>query len=217
MIRNLLAAKNLKTAAALSGLLVAGLAHAGCGDAPVPAGKQHSSTRSSPAVYRSDGLVRTAFVTVGDQWFEDASIVGLWEFEVRLNGAQNGLPDGFLFDWGLAMWHEDGTEMQFSAGRPPSSGDVCMGVYRASGRNKFKMHHVALGLSPPQAGAAGTYAGPAIIEVVATVDRSGDNYTGSYTLTQFPGSPEDGTEFNEKGTPLAVFNATITAHRVTVK
>jgi len=217
MIWNLLASKNVKIAVALSGLLVAGLAHAGCGDAPAAAGKQHSSNPGAPAVYRADGLVRTAFMTVGDQWFEDASIVGLWEFEVRLKGAQNGLPDGFLFDWGLAMWHEDGTEMQFSAGRPPSAGDVCLGVYRAIGRNTFKMHHVALGLSPPQAGAAGTYVGPAVIEVVATVDRSGENYTGSYVLSQFAGSPDDGTEFNEKGMPLAVFNAMITAHRVTVK
>jgi hypothetical protein len=150
---------------------------------------------------------------VGDEWFERSSIVGLWEFEVHLNGAQNGLPDNFLFDWGLATWHDDGTEIQFSAGRPPSSGDVCMGVWRQVERSKFKLHHVALGLTPPDA--SGTFVGPAIIKAEVTVDPSGEKYRGPYTLTMYPGSPDSGTEFNESGTPLVVFNATITAKRVT--
>lgn len=180
MIWNLPASKNLKTAAAFSGLLAAGLAHPGCGDAPAAGGRQHSSTRGEPAVYRADGLLHTAFMTVGDQWFEDASIVALWEFEVHLKARKNGLPDGFLFDWGLAMWHEEGTEMQFSAGRPPSAGDLCM---------------VSTGRS----------------DAPGSTSRSGSLLAVGcrrYVL---------GPAFNEKGTPLAVFNATMTTRRVTVK
>jgi hypothetical protein len=207
----------LKTVITVSALLIAGLAvadsaSAGCSDGAPPA-KQHSSAHLSTAVYWPDGPFAAALTPVGDEWFERSSIVGLWEFEVHLNGAQNGLPDNFLFDWGLATWHDDGTEIQFSAGRPPSAGDVCMGVWRQVGWHKFKLHHVALGLTPPTA--SGTFVGPAIIRADVTVDPSEDQYTGSYTLTMYPGSPDSGTEFNESGTPLAVFNATITAKRVT--
>ena len=84
---------------------------------------------------------------------------------------------------------------------------------RMSLLHKFKLHHVALGLTPPTA--SGTFVGPAIIRAEVTVDSSGEKYTGPYTLTMYPGSPDSGTEFNESGTPLVVFTATITAKRVT--
>ena len=209
--------RKLQMVVALSALVIAGLAaarpaSAGCSDGAPPA-KQHSSAHLSAAVYRPDGPIAAGLIQLGDEWFERSSIVGLWEFEVHLNGAQNGLPDNFLFDWGLATWHDDGTEIQFSAGRPPSAGDVCMGVWRQVGWHKFKLHHVALGLTPPTA--SGTFVGPAIIRADVTVDPSEDQYMGPYTLTMYPGSPDNGTEFNENGTPLVVFNATMTAKRVT--
>ena len=69
--------------------------------------------RFTPAVYRPGESIFTAFTLVGDEWIDNGSIIGLWEFEVHLNGAQNGLPDNSLFDWGLATWHDDGTEIQF--------------------------------------------------------------------------------------------------------
>jgi hypothetical protein len=81
----------------------------------------HSSARFIHAVYQP-GPASAAFMTVADEWSESSAIVGLWEFEVHLSGTQNSLPDNFLFDWGLATWHDDGTEIQFSAGRPPSAG-----------------------------------------------------------------------------------------------
>ena len=127
--------------------LTGGPAYAGCSDGVAPA-KEHSSAPFVPAVYHP-AFASAAFMTVSDQLIESSAIVGLWEFEVHLNGAQNGLPDQALFDWGLATWHDDGTEIQFSAGRPPSAGDVCMGVWRQVGKHQFKLHHVALGLTPP--------------------------------------------------------------------
>ena len=48
-----------------------------------------------------------------------------------------------------------------------------------------------------------------------TVDSDADSYTGPYSVTIYPGSPDNGTEFNEKGTPLVTFTGTITAKRVT--
>src|SRR5260370_22445787 len=106
--------------------LTAGQAYAGCSDGVAPA-KAHSSARFVPAVYRP-GSASTAFMTVSDEWSESSAIVGLWEFEVHLDGAQNGLPDKALFDSGLATWHDYVTGIQFSAGWPPRAGCVCQGV-----------------------------------------------------------------------------------------
>jgi hypothetical protein len=185
---------------------------AGCGDAPTSPTRELPTSRFMPAVYQSNsGLA--SFKTVAEEWMESSAIVGLWEFEVHLDGAQNGLPDKALFDWGLATWHEDGTEIQFSAGRPPSAGDVCMGVWRQVGRHEYKLHHIALGLTPPSA--SGTFVGPAIIRAHVTLDQDADSYSGPYSVTIYPGSPTDGTEFNESGTPLVTFTGTVTAKRVT--
>jgi hypothetical protein len=191
--------------------LTAGQAFAGCSDGMAPA-KDQASAHLVPAVYHP-ASASASFMTVSEGWSESSAIVGLWEFEVHLNGAQNGLPDKALFDWGLATWHDDGTEIQFSAGRTPSAGDVCMGVWRQVGRHEFKLHHVALGLTPPVA--TGTFVGPAIIRATVTVDGDADSYTGPYSVTIYPGSPDNGTEFNESGTPLVTFVGTITAKRVT--
>ena len=132
---------------------------------------------------------------------------------MHLKGAQNGLPNGALLDWGLATWHSDGTEIQFSAGRPPSAGDVCMGAWRQLSPSMFKLHHVALGLTPPDA--SGMFVGPTIITATVTVDPSGETYSGPYSLNVYAGSPDNGTEFNETGAPLLTFNGMITAKRVT--
>jgi len=214
---NSLTSRTLKTVPAILGLLIAGLAttgqaRAGCSDVALPVTHQ-SSARFTPAVYRPGETNLTAFIPVADEGNENASIVGLWEFEVHLKGAQNGLPDNALFDWGLATWHDDGTEIQFSAARPPSAGDVCMGAWQQVGRSKFKLHHIALGLTPPTS--TGTFVGPAIISANVTVDPSGNSYMGQYTISVFPGSPDNGTEFNESGTPLVTFIGAITAKRVT--
>ena len=65
--------------------------------------------------------------------------------------------------------------------------------------------------------ATGTFVGPAIINATVTVDPSGDSYTGPYSISIYPGSPNNGTEFNESGTPLETFAGTITAKRVTAE
>jgi hypothetical protein len=185
------------------GLLIGNVAHASCGSAP-SAGNKHSGVRLDPQ-FRPAGLVETSF----EEGWEQGSIVGLWEFEVHLKGAQNDLPDNFLFDWGLATWHEDGSEIQFSAARPPSSGDVCMGVWKQVGRGTFDLNHIALGLDLK----TGKFVGPANIRAKVKVDRSGDSYSGTYTLTQYSGSPDNGTEV-DLTKPVATFVATVTAKRV---
>ncbi|HTC15861.1 MAG TPA: hypothetical protein VK695_08690 [Steroidobacteraceae bacterium] len=212
-IKKAVGVKGAGRAAALSlvGLSAAGQVYAACSGPAIPA-SGHSSARLVPAIYQSDSVSELS--TASDERFERDAIVGLWEFEFRLEGAQNGLPDKALFDWGLATWHRDGTEIQFSGARVPSAGDVCMGVWRQVGRHEFRLHHIALGLTPPNA--SGTFVGPAIIDATVTVDPDGGSYTGHQTVTIYPGSPDDGSEFNEQGTPLVTFSGTITAKRFAI-
>jgi len=182
----------LAIALGLIGLTAAGQASAGCGDVPQPSA-------------RASGFHPTDYV-------ESVPIVGLWEFEFHLKGDQNGFSNGTLFDWGLATWHSDGTEIQFSAGRPPVAGDVCMGAWREIAHGQYSLHHIALGLTPPDA--SGMFVGPAIIRATVTVAPNGESYSGPYSITIYAGSPTDGTEFNESGAPLMTFSGMITAKRV---
>lgn len=190
-------------------LVTTGLSNAACQGPPAPVRADPHAT-FVPAVYRPGSI---AWVNpVSD--FDAARIVGLWEFEMRLTGAQNGFPDQALLDWGTSLWHDDGTEMMVSGGRPPSAGDVCMGVWRQVGRGTFKLHHVALGLTPPVA--SGTYIGPTAIDELVTVDPTGKHYTGTFTLNIYPGSPDSGTEFDMSQPAVVTFHGVITATRVTV-
>jgi len=206
----------LRSAAGVCGLSLLGLfaatpVFANCGAPPTA---KHTPALFTAPSNAAAGFIKTDFVSVFDA-YDNLDIVGLWEFEVHLNGAQNGLPDNFLIDWGLATWHADGSEIQFSAGRPPDTGDVCMGVWKPLGHNQFQLNHIALGLSPVQDGAAGTFTGPTNIKAMVKVDPWGKSFSGRYTISLYPGSPADGTEFSLKGTPVT-FVGTITAHRVTV-
>lgn len=82
------------------------------------------------------------------------------------------------------------------------------------GRAKFKLHHVALGLTPPVA--SGTFIGPTAIDELVTVDPSGKHFSGTFSLTIYAGSPDSGTEFDTSSAPVVTFTGVITAHRVTV-
>ncbi len=192
-------------------LAITGQARAGCASPDAP--KIQAPRAATRSMEAGAQFVLTGDVPATDAVSEAPAITGLWEFEFHLDGAQNGFADRALFDWGLATWHEDGTEIQFSAARTPAAGDICMGAWRQIGHNTYKLHHIALGLTPPDA--TGTFQGPAIIRATVKVDPTGETYTGPYSVSIYPGSPDNGTEFNESGTPVAVFSGTVTARRVT--
>jgi hypothetical protein len=63
------------------GLLIGNVAHAS--GSAASARNKHSGVRLDPQFHPAD-LVETSFEEAGEQ----GSIVGLWEFEVHLNGAQ---------------------------------------------------------------------------------------------------------------------------------
>jgi hypothetical protein len=119
-----------------------------------------------------------------------------------------------VVDFGTVQWHSDGTEITFSGGRPPSSGDVCMGVWKKTGRNTYKLNHIALAWisadTPPQLGgpvSPAVFVGPATIRQVVTLDRSGNSFEGSLTIDQYA---------QDETTLLQHIGGKVVATRVTV-
>jgi len=193
MIRN---STKLYAGLGVVGLLATGQAFAGCSTSA--AGLALASGRSAPAAYSpGGGFIRTSYEP--DNGGPQAAIVGLWKFEMTVNGT--------LFDFGTIQWHDDGTEVTISGGRNPADGDVCMGTWQQIGWSRFKLNHLAM------AYAGGAYLGVAHFHMTVTVDPSGNSYTGSFTVSQYGDSTTD--PFDESGTPLATITGSVKATRVT--
>jgi hypothetical protein len=136
-----------------------------------------------------------------------AEIVGLWKFEFTATSPFLG-----PFDAGYVTWHSDGTELMNSS-RAPTTGSFCMGAWKQIGHSTYKLNHFALAWAfdadapdtGPGTGGA-IFVGPANIREQVTVDRSGNNYEGTFTLVQYA---PDGI------TVLATITGTVTATRIT--
>jgi hypothetical protein len=162
--------------------LTAGPAHAGCLDGlyrAVITGKSASPektllpARFSPAVYLPDTGRKASFLPV--DWNDnDDSIVGLWQF--KLDGGA---------DFGTQAWHSDGTELMFSAGRNPATGDICQGVWRKVGPRTYTLNHIAMGWD------FGAFGVRVHIHAVVKLDRSGNTYSGGYKAGVYSVTPAD--------------------------
>jgi len=153
---------------------------------------EQDDARLTPAVYRPGS---EAFIHVGyDTSLADSGIVGTWQVTFVSDGVSpNPVPAGVTTDFGTVQWHDDGTELMISGGRPPSTGNVCMGTWRQVGPFTYKLKHIALAWvssdTPPSMGGPGPspaqFLGPAIIEQVIKLDKSRAKYQGSFTLDQY--------------------------------
>lgn len=167
--------KGMMVAAATLAILGSGQAMAGCG-MPGGGGK-------SPANWHGGG---------GNQWFGD-SIVGLWKVTFTSDGTAypGPIPAGVETDFGTVQWHSDGTEFMISGGRAPSTGDVCMGVWKKTGLRTYKLNHLALAWassdSAPPAGpvSLSVFLGPAVFSETITVSANGATYDGPFTIDQY--------------------------------
>jgi hypothetical protein len=127
-------------------------------------------------------------------------ITGLWRFTFTSKG-NAGIPDGAQLDAGFVTWNSDGTEIM-NSGRAPPTSNFCMGVYRHTGVYGYKLNHYALAWDP-----TGTvFVGPANIREQLKLDRGGNTYSGTFSLTQFGA---DGT------TVLANLTGVVAASRLT--
>jgi hypothetical protein len=177
------------------GLMAVGQAAAGCGqlfplDVPHSDGLAPQPLRSGlmPAVLRpgSQAFIRL----VDDRGDHEASLVGMWDVTFTSDGTAHPqpIPAGVTLDVATIQYHSDGTEFQISGSRPPSSGDVCMGVWKQTGERTYKLKHIALAWvssdsNPPVSPAQ--FLGPGIFHEEINVDRSGNTFVGTVTIDQY--------------------------------
>jgi hypothetical protein len=190
----------LTAALSLLGLAVAGQAGASCmGSTPNPVAPNQnpSAMHMTPAIYRPGATQGTSFIQVSDAVDERESIVGLWEFKFV----------GFAADYGTQAWHSDGTELIFSAGQNPETGDVCQGVWRKLGHSTYSLNHIAMGRPAPGA----PFGLRVHIHAVVKVDESGNKYSGKYQAAVYSVSE---TEPFDESVEVASGTGVLTGTRV---
>jgi hypothetical protein len=177
------------------GVMATGEAAAGCGqffpmDVPHSDGLAPQPMRSGlmPAVFRpgSQAFIRL----VDDRGEHESSLVGMWNVTFTSDGTAypQPIPAGATLDVATIQYHSDGTEFQISGTRPPSTGDVCMGVWKQTGERTYKLRHVALAWvssdsTPPVSPAQ--FLGPGIFHEEINLDRSGNTFQGTVTIDQY--------------------------------
>jgi hypothetical protein len=121
-------------------------------------------------------------------------IVGLWHVVYTANGA--------LFNETLDQWHSDGTEFE-NAFLAPAQGNICFGVWKATGSHSVRLHHVGWTFDPTSTGTAnGTFT----LDETNTVSKDCNSYTGTFTFKTFDLKGNQGMEAT----------GTIAATRITV-
>lgn len=172
----------------------------------------------APASFRGDAFdsraprfLRTGFLKVSDEevgadWSaeHEPAITGLWHFTYTAKGDEAlGIPDGAAVDGGNTTWYADGNETTYSAMRAPDTGALCLGVWKKTGERSYELNHIGISWDPVN----NAYAGPAFIKQYVTLEKSGNKYTGTFTIKQL--KPD--------GKTLAVeIKGLIKAYRVTV-
>jgi hypothetical protein len=173
-------------------------ASAACGDA----------NKSGANLYRqswqgSDPLLPSLLKVLGDT----DPIVGLWHVTFTAQGNAGGPPDGTAIDNALATWHSDRTEIMNSA-RPPQDGDFCMGVWKKTGTNTYKLNHFAWFANDTANAPSGigNPTGPTRILQQITLSANGKHYSGTFALDAYDTS----------GTQVAHIVGVIAATRITI-
>jgi hypothetical protein len=146
-------------------------------------------------------LLQAGLVTIGEAQDDGTGIVGFWHVKFVSEGTK-GIPDGTEIDAGYSQWHSDGTEIMNSGGRSPITGNFCLGVWEQTGSSRYKLNHFGIAWDPT----GSTLIGPANIKEVVTLDQTGNNFSGTFTINQF----------DETGKKLAHLQGTITGTRITV-
>jgi hypothetical protein len=137
---------------------------------------------------------------------DDVSIVGMWHVVLTAN-AMNGQPiPDTVVDNSLAVWHSDGTEL-IESDRPPQDGQLCLGVWKQTGKLKYFLNHIPwLGNDTANAPAGiGNPTGPSQLTENVTLSPNGNHYSGMFTLTAYD------TSFN----PTVTFKGKLSATRIT--
>lgn len=176
----------------LPGLLTAfaPAVHAGCGDVSqvqVPLGFAASLSSTSPQTLLDRAATAAAALranATNNAMTNTASIVGLWKLQLTSMGNTTHnppIPDGASIDFGYTEWHSDGTEMLNSGAHTPASENFCMGTWVRSGYFTYELNHFALSYDPT----SGNLMAVVNIHENITLDPSGNEYAGTFTITAF--------------------------------
>ena len=175
------------------------------------------ATAAAPAAYagcgsfaqlQPSGTIKPAAFVLHSGLFADfdrddtPSVVGLWrvKFISEGNTALN-IPDGAVIDQGYSTWHSDGSEI-LNSGRDPLTSSFCMGAWKQTGRNSFKLNHYALNWSGSTPNAL---IGPTNIREDITVGSGKDTFEGTFSIENF----------NQSGVSLVRLTGRVTGLRLT--
>jgi hypothetical protein len=123
---------------------------------------------------------------------DPVSIVGLWRVTF--------VSDGEVVDEGFDMWHSDGTEV-LNDTPAPASGNVCLGVWTATGPLTFSLKHPSWTFDD-----AGNLTGTSVIREQVTLSADGNSFKGPVTVDVFDLS----------GNQILHLDGEIMAERITV-
>jgi hypothetical protein len=169
----------------VAGTVTVGTAQAGCIDLS-GSSSEGGAAPLLPApepTLAAPGLLRTALRSVSDEEHEGharAGIVGLWRVTFVAKGNAAGPPDGVVLDNALVTWHADGTELMNSS-RAPRTQSYCMGVWKRTGHDSYRLNHWALSWSDD----GNMPVGPANIREEVTLGPGGNSYTGTFDIRQY--------------------------------
>jgi len=204
----------LVTAPCFMALALAGQAHATCLGPKIPhhpAPASFTGTDMIPAVYypAEAAAARLVRVSEPERLAMPGSIVGLWQFQLT----------GALPDFGTQAWHADGTELMFSGGVNPATGDVCQGVWKQIGPRTYTLSHVAFGWAGLELQPVNPNNGDQFARIhfhfVITLDLAGDKFSGTYSASIYAETEAD--PFNEDPStnpPVATVTGNVTATRL---
>jgi hypothetical protein len=146
------------------------------------------------------GLPQLMGVSFAEAGSNADHIVGFWKAKFVAEGNSPGPPDGTVIDSPFVQWHDDGTEIMNST-RAPDTQSFCMGIWHRTGKSTYQLNHFALSFDSNE-----NFVGPAQIREDVTLDKKGDQYTGTFTIDQY----------DPAGNVLAHVAGQVTATRITV-
>jgi hypothetical protein len=149
-----------------------------------------SSQQASPTTPVPDDT--SAAAQQQPQEAAEPSMVGLWNVTFVAGGQ--------VVDQGFDQWNSGGTEI-LNDTPPPSTGNVCLGVWAKTGPNTYKLKHPSWTFDP-----AGNLTGTAIIREQVTLDARGKTFKGPVTVDVF----------DLNGNLLFHLDAVVTGQRITV-
>jgi hypothetical protein len=164
-------------------LFIGSSARAGCSDFNVV---KPASTLGSASLFPGSSRAPASFIRVSAVQEETTlpedtyAVTGLWKFTMTAKG-NAGIKDGTQIDFGYQTWHDDGTELLNSGGRPPMTSSFCMGVWERVSYQHYVLNHVTLSWDP-----TGTvFVGPGNIKEEIAVDGTKNHFAGTFEIIQY--------------------------------